>query len=535
VSFLLSRLTSGKGFILVGMFALIFAACGDSDSDFVTRPDDGSSGKSSLIRSSSSAKSSSSYRRSSSSLAKATPCKTKTEDECEYGSLTDKRDGQTYKTVKIGDQWWMAENLNYAVLTPTADEDSSSFCFNNYVANCDAYGRLYTWAVAVGKSDEECGYGKKCSLPEGEIQGICPDGWHLPNYAEVVNLLRSTSAFDYDGHKLVALSGWEPSSRIPEGSDDFGFSALPAGTKMYIDDFRYAKVEAYFWSSTEFSDYHAVALEFNDDGNEYTMDYVKLHAYSVRCVQNLTEPVEDEDFSKFSFNDPGSVTLAEPCKTKAHDECEYGTLADDRDGQVYKTVKVGDQWWMAENLNYAYTVPTETLDSSSFCYKNDSAACDTLGRLYTWSAAMDSAALFSASGKGCGYDVECFVDGNVRGVCPKGWHLPDSLEFENLVSAVGGSLEVSLMLKSTTGWKYDRGKRGGVDIFGFTARPAGLGLYSEKNLINFWSIDNEVSFWSSTRFDSTKPYCMSLRDDYDGSLIWNGCPSGVISVRCVKD
>ena len=516
--------------LFVLLVPVMFAACsGNGSGDSITGEDD-SSGKGNSSSSSSNRYSSSSRRE----VTKAEPCKTKTEDECEYGSLTDKRDGQTYKTVKIGDLWWMAENLNYAVLTPTASEDSSSFCFNNYVANCDAYGRLYTWAVAVGKSDEECGYGKKCSLPEGEIQGICPDGWHLPNYAEVVNLLRSTDASDYDGHKLVALSGWEPSSRVPKGTDDFGFSALPAGTKMYIDDFRYAKVEAYFWSSTESGDYHAVTMELDDSGYERTMDYVKLHAYSVRCVQNLTEPVEDEDFSKFSFNDPGSVTLAVPCKTKAHDECEYGTLTDDRDGQVYKTVKVGDQWWMAENLNYAYTVPTETLDSSSFCYNNDSAACDTLGRLYLWSAAMDSAALFSTGGKGCGYDVECFVNDNVRGVCPKGWHLPDSLEFENLASAVGGSFEASLMLKATTGWKYKKGKKGGADIFGFAARPAGFLFDNGKDLTHFTSNDDDASFWSSAQFNSTKPLCMSLREDYDAVLIWAGCGSNA-SVRCVKD
>jgi hypothetical protein len=64
----------------------------------------------------------------------ASPCKTETEDNCEYGTLTDDRDGQTYKTVKIGDQWWMAENLNYRYIQQTfegAEEDSSSYCYND--------------------------------------------------------------------------------------------------------------------------------------------------------------------------------------------------------------------------------------------------------------------------------------------------------------------------------------------------------------------------------------------------------------------
>ena len=68
---------------------------------------------------------------------------------------------------------------------------------------------------------------------------------------------------------------------------------------------------------------------------------------------------------------------------------------------------------------------------------------------------MDSAALFSSDGKGCGMDGHCSANGVVRGVCPEGWHLPDTVEFSNLVIAAGGELEAGLMLKSTSGWDYD--------------------------------------------------------------------------------
>ncbi len=83
-------------------------------------------------------------------------------------------------------------------------------------------------------------------------------------------------------------------------------------------------------------------------------------------------------------------------------EISYGELTDARDGQVYRTVEIGDQIWMAENLNYAYMVKTQELDSSSFCYGNKVENCEKYGRLYLWSAAVDSAALFSENGKGCG-------------------------------------------------------------------------------------------------------------------------------------
>ena len=119
---------------------LVLVACGDGDNSLAPRDSDDSSSSicedcddsSSSVKSSSSAKSSSSRHcedckdeaisssssatsYSSSSVTLATPCKTETEDNCEYGELLDTRDGQTYKTVKIGDQVWMAQNLRYAV------------------------------------------------------------------------------------------------------------------------------------------------------------------------------------------------------------------------------------------------------------------------------------------------------------------------------------------------------------------------------------------------------------------------------------
>ena len=120
----------------------------------------------------------------------------------------------------------------------------------------------------------------------------------------------------------------------------------------------------------------------------------------------------------------------------------YGEMTDERDGQTYKTVKVNDNvTWMAENLNYAYLQPTAELDSSSWCgdFWNED-GCDVYGRLYLWSAAVDSAALFSDAMKGCGYYEssenwqKCPLDQNVRGVCPEGWKLPTYDDYINLMS-----------------------------------------------------------------------------------------------------
>ena len=217
------------------------------------------------------------------------------------------------------------------------------------------------------------------------------------------------------------------------------------------------------------------------------------------------------------------------CKTANVDNCKYGTLTDERDGQTYKTIKIGSQTWMAENLNYAYLEPTENLDSSSFCFNNDPAKCDTLGRLYLWSAAMDSAGKLIKPANGCGYGVYCSASGNseaIRGICPAGWHLPSREELDTLAK-VG---ELGLM--SVSGWLNIEG----VDSVGFSGLPSG---YMVKETFLY----DHAAFWSST--DISKgylAYAFSLPDIPAATLASLG-PSKAgeagkyvaYSVRCIKD
>lgn len=259
-----SRRRGSIHLVLLLILTAFFVACSDDDSSFATRPSDGSS---------SSAKSSSS---SSKSLDSVVGCKTETEDNCEYGELVDDRDGQTYKTVKIGDQVWMAENLNY--------ETGSSFCYNNNESNCTKYGRLYTWAAAVGKPESECGYGYTCSLLSGNIQGVCPEGWHLPSKAEWETLFNAVDGQSTAGRVLKSTSGWESNGN---GTDSFGFSALSAGYRENNVDYYNEGGLALFWSSTEdisFSAYY-MGLDFNHDDAGLNDDD-KNSEFSVRCLKD---------------------------------------------------------------------------------------------------------------------------------------------------------------------------------------------------------------------------------------------------------
>lgn len=228
-------------------------------------------------------------------------------------------------------------------------------------------------------------------------------------------------------------------------------------------------------------------------------------------------------------------------KTK-NDGSEYdadnNTLTDFRDGQIYKTVTIGDQVWMAENLNYAYTdVPYKntyrdtlyTSDSTSWCYGNDPANCFKYGRLYTWAAAMDSVGEWGTNGKGCGYNVTCTLTYPVRGICPEGWHLPDTTEWNTLFVAVGDQSTPCEILKSTSGWD-DGGN--GTDAYSFSALPAGNRGYSE----DFYNAGYDASFWSSTEFLSYGAYLMSLYhyNDVNADVGSSDKYSG-FSVRCLKD
>ena len=213
----------------------------------------------------------------------------------------------------------------------------------------------------------------------------------------------------------------------------------------------------------------------------------------------------------------------------------HGFMTDSRDGKTYKTVTIGTQTWMAENLNYAYTgVPFHyyggyTSDSTSWCYGGYPANCAKYGRLYTWAAAMDSLGTWSTNGRGCGSGSTCSPTLPVRGVCPKGWHLPSRTEWEALFTAVGGSSTAGSKLKSQTGWEAYSGITN-EDAFGFSALPAGR-RYPDGYGFNEVGID--AFFWSSTKNDYV--YIMVLSYHYDdGNLGYNSGSSGN-SVRCVKD
>ena len=204
--------------------------------------------------------------------------------------MTDSRDGHNYKVVKIGAQTWMGENLNYA--TEVTGTDSSSFCYGDGdedvtdrgAANCVTYGRLYTWAAAVGQSEDDCGFEKNCTaLGDGDVQGVCPKGWHLPSVKEFRTLIAFAGGKVEAFKALVYSSGWDG----VDGTDDYSFAALPTGYYYHSKgEFAGKGGIAHFWTSLQFKDSRAFGMLLSRSADAIIGDYDKYDGNSVRCIKN---------------------------------------------------------------------------------------------------------------------------------------------------------------------------------------------------------------------------------------------------------
>ena len=172
--------------------------------------------------------------------------------------------GQTYRMVKIGNQTWMAENLNYNV--------KGSACYDNLAANCAIYGRLYDWETALT---------------------VCPPGWHLPSDEEwlVLEMFIGDSA----ATRLKTTNYWSEEGDYKPGTDIYGFSALPGGYGIWHNDateggsFESLGTRGLWWTSTYISTVRACARQmWNEEWRVGVSNdgMLKLAMFSVRCMRN---------------------------------------------------------------------------------------------------------------------------------------------------------------------------------------------------------------------------------------------------------
>ena len=389
------------------------------------------------------------------------------------GVITDKRDGQTYKTVKIGRNVWMAENYNYKA--------AGSMCYENADSNCAKYGRLYRWEEALKN---------------------CPAGWHLPDRAEWNEIIRiAGDSLFYDlfagsDSNLVAASmlksktGWDTyyidmcgddggddcmDSIAGSGGNGLGFSALPGGEFHNSHDKFYGIGESgCWWTSMNEHPQTTYGAEIKTGLNYVNMDVVdKKNGFSVRYVKNRS----GQELLKESEERAAAALKARE---------SISEFTDKRDGQKYKSVKIGNQLWMAENLKYK---------TDSMSYEKDED-----GPLYTWYEAVSA--------------------------CPAGWHLPSAQECLYLLRTVSEGEDAGKKLKAKPPiWD-------GTDEYGFSATPLQKTPPERR-----W--DWRRSFWTSTIHGrlSDDAYHLEFVVDKDDAKIdgFRNRKKRLCAVRCVAD
>ncbi len=183
------------------------------------------------------------------------------------GGFRDPRDGRIYDVMKIGTQTWFAENLDYK----GTGKDTVGVCSEFLPDNCDLYGRLYTWAEAMGVAAT---YNTTSLSHTGRIQGICPSGSHLPSDSEWVVL---DSAVHGKAERLE--------SQLWNGNDTTGFGVLPGSSRQNTGAFNAPGLDAYFWTSHEtYSTEAAYRFFLDTDLLVHVFSYAKTSSLSVRCL-----------------------------------------------------------------------------------------------------------------------------------------------------------------------------------------------------------------------------------------------------------
>lgn len=197
----------------------------------------------------------------------------------EKEQFIDSRDGNVYRTIKIGNQEWMAENLKFLPnLVHPGTQSRILPCYYLYeyygvdiseaklTDNYNNYGVLYNWVAAIE---------------------ACPKGWHLPRYAEWMKLVNYLGGENKAGSKLkkTGTSYWEKPNT--GANDDVRFTALPGGIYQMNGIFSYMGYYGYWWIAAEVNDIFAWYLNMSYDRQQINTDYKRKESgYSIRCVRD---------------------------------------------------------------------------------------------------------------------------------------------------------------------------------------------------------------------------------------------------------
>lgn len=493
-------------------------------------------------------------------------------------TVTD-HEGNVYHTVQIGSQCWTRENMR-CVTSPTTGtylivpEGTPYTCTGkqaHWVLGDSAtyaplgYGVLYNWNAAVDTFNttyselhvDTTRIHPVWAFFKGHRRGICPEGWHVPSYAEWSTLRSYVSHqeeyicdrifygdpdddyYDLYAKSLASQTGWRDTTAAcdpgndPSANNATGFSALPAGFHFTTYDGTF--YEAVFWSSSRGSLTAPYALMVNsswDIGNVYTWADPD-NCFSVRCLRDNT--VEEAEMEEEEHGTP----------------CPDMPTVIDHEGNVYHTVLIGSQCWTKENMRCETSPRTgNRFIDDSFAYtsqhgysftgigaywpNHDSASNvgNELGLLYSWAIALDT---IGSEGEWC-----ADTNGHYRGICPEGWHVPSRYEWLALynyfashpeLTCNGNGASNAKALAAQTGWMRVNGTCtvGGNpstnNATGFTARPTSYGSYYDVGIFNCAVFLSNIPSYRAALWTT----------DTDLSLENVTYPINRFSVRCLRN
>jgi uncharacterized protein (TIGR02145 family) len=208
-------------------------------------------------------------------------------------SITDIRDSKVYTTVQIGTQCWMAQNLDVGTRIAGAGNQNNTgtiekYCYNDLDANCTTYGGLYQWAEMVQYLNGATNTTSWNPVPTGNVQGICPAGWHLPTDAEGTTLTSYLGGDIIAGGKMKETGTAHWITPNGEATNTSGFTGLPGGYRAANGSYDIVGFYGLFWSSSEYSTTFPWYrnLGYYNAKVWHDHNYTKNYGFSVRCVKD---------------------------------------------------------------------------------------------------------------------------------------------------------------------------------------------------------------------------------------------------------
>ena len=367
-------------------------------------------------------------------------------DQDRYGEFYDARDGRTYRTVTFGVQEWMAENLNY--------NTTRSLCFVYLEENCNSYGRLYGWP----------------------LDGVCPDGWHVPAENEWKNLFAYVG--DNSGTHLKSSSGWKAGM---SGSDDYGFSAMPAGAASYVDMETYRELNNDAKIDVKIK---PTAYQNTDRCNEYN-GWLNCGDFFVEIVNNESSAFKNLELRFYLGANPAletPVSMGEP-------QVSFGEQTADANGKYYLPIHIESSIPAGGRIVFQIKWPSAT-----------------------YAEFLDGWSLVQHTGE------DAFVEFKGIDLSQAPYFMGDENQ-QNEVNSLGYEVD------SYTLDPY-------IPVYYNGGRIAGYGPYYEPIL--FFSKGEFAAFWtSSQKVYSDSIYYADLSNE--SASIVEDASDGFLSVRCVKD